>query len=120
MTEKGKFLQKVNEAFVNYDIEFLSQNVTDDVKWTVIGDMSVEGKEAFVKALEDMKGGHAMDLKIDHIITHGNMASVNGTIEMDEGSGKKSNYAFCDVYLFSGFKNPKIKELTSYVIKVKD
>jgi hypothetical protein len=30
-----------------------------------------------------------------------------------------NNYAFCDIYRLSGFKKPKISEMTSYAIELK-
>lgn len=32
--------------------------------------------------------------------------------------GDETAYAFCDVYTFRGFKNPKVQEMTSYVIEI--
>lgn len=115
MTEKGKFLKKFNEAFARSDINFILENVTDDISWIAVGDFSVEGKEEFSKALDKMKSEQAYHINIKNIITHGNSAAVDGTMKMPAGD---KMYAFCDIYKFSGFKNPKVKELTSYVIEV--
>lgn len=117
MTKKGKFLQQLNEAFANSDTEYLAANVTDDIQWTVVGDRTVRGKEAFVEALKEMEADEPMELTIHNIITHGDTASVDGIMKMPGGSGNGKAYAFCDVYTFSGFKNPKVKEMTSYVIE---
>ena len=116
MTEKGKFLRQLNEAFANSDIDFIIQNVTDDIKWTVQGDFSLQGKEDFTKALEEMAAPEPFELEIENIITHGRSASVDGI--MRSGDGK--TYAFCDIYQFNGFKNAKVKEMTSYVIELKE
>lgn len=57
-----------------------------------------------------------MDLTIHTIITDGKSAAVNGEMKAPDGK----TYVFCDVYELSGFKNPKIKEITSYVIELKN
>ncbi|MEX0771938.1 MAG: nuclear transport factor 2 family protein [Balneolales bacterium] len=117
MTEKGKFIQKFNEAFAKSDTEYLSNNVTDDVHWTMHGDFAVRGKKAFIEALNQMEADEPFELTIKNIITHGNTAAVDGTMKTPSGN---KTYAFCDVYKFNGFKNPKIKEMTSYVLEVKE
>lgn len=112
MTKKGKFLQQLNEAFANNDVDFIIENVTDDVRWTIVGDHIIEGKADFTKALEAMVVDVPLNLTINTIITHGKTAAVNGVMSSPEGA----TYAFCDIYTFSGFKNPKIRTMTSYVI----
>ncbi|WP_199535621.1 nuclear transport factor 2 family protein [Rhodohalobacter sp. SW132] len=114
-TKNQELLEKFNEAFARNDTDFVINHVTDSIKWSVVGDFKVEGKEAFTKALKKMKGDEPLELEIDKVITHGKDASVNGIMKSKNGV----QYAFCDVYTFSGFKNPKIREMTSYVIEVK-
>ncbi|MEX0904408.1 MAG: nuclear transport factor 2 family protein [Balneolaceae bacterium] len=113
-TKNQEFLEKINEAFARNDTDFIIDNVTDDIKWTAVGDFSVSGKENFASALKKMESEEPYELTIGHVITHGKHAAVNG--EMTSKDGK--TYAFCDIYIFSGFKNPKIKEMTSYVVEV--
>lgn len=113
-TKNQELLENFNKAFARSDSDFILDNVADDITWTIIGDKTVEGKEAFSEALKKMVVDEPMDLTINHIITHGKAASVNG--EMKASGGVV--YAFCDVYKFSGFKNPKITEMTSYAIPV--
>lgn len=115
MTEKGKFLQKINEAFAKSDTAFIVDNVTNDITWNVMGDQSISGKEDFEKALQQMEQDEPMELTIKNIITHGKSAAVDGVMTIPGGD---KQYAFCDVYTFSGFKEPKIKEMTSYVVEV--
>lgn len=120
MTDKGKFLIKFNEAFADSDIAFLSDNVTDDLVWTIVGDKTISGKAAFIKDLEAMASKTSYRLEISSIITHGKNAAVDGTMKRVEKGTVQEVYAFCDVYEFSGFKNPKIKAMTSYVIELKN
>lgn len=116
MTKKEQFLQKVNEAFAKSDIDFIMEHVTDDIEWTVIGDFNLKGKEQFLEALKEMASKEPYQIDIKNIITHGDSAAVDGVMK----SPDKKEYAFCDVYKFSGFKNPKIKNMTSYVLSLKE
>lgn len=114
-TKNQELLEEFNKAFARNDTDFLADHVTDNIKWTAVGDYSVEGKEAFIKALKSMEAEDPWEMEIDKIITHGKDAAVNGLMKSNNGK----QYAFCDVYKFSGFKDPKISEMTSYVVEVK-
>lgn len=113
-TSNQLFLQKLNEAFARNDTGYILEQVTDNIQWNIIGDQTIEGKEAFAQTLKSMAQKSPMELTIYNIITHGKTAAVNG--EMQASDGK--TYGFCDVYKFSGLKNPKINEMTSYAIEV--
>ena len=119
MNTKTKFLRDFNEAFVRNDADFLSACITDDVYWNIINDQVFDGAEAFVKGIRSMKSDAITNLQIHHIITHGSEAAVNGEIEMKFSDGKISRFAFCDIYELSGFKHPKVKKMTSYVMELK-
>ena len=82
------------------------------------GDKIINGLEEFKKEIESMVQSEC-GLELDEIISHGNTAAVNGIIHAQDQNGKPATYAFCDVYKLCGFKNPKIKEMKSYVTKIK-
>ena len=52
-----------------------------------------------------------LEVRIDNIITHGNVGAANGIIRT---AGR--NIAFCDVYRFASAGNAKIKRITAYRI----
>jgi hypothetical protein len=116
MSERGKFLRELNEAFARNDAGFIAGQVTDDIRWTIPGDRTIEGKESFLKALKEMAASEPMQLSISKIITHGRDAAVNGSMKMPDGK----IFAFCDVYVFNGFKDAKIREMYSYVVELKN
>lgn len=110
---KKLLLRDFNIAFANGDIDTLLDNVSDDVCWTQVGSGEIVGKEAFAAALAEMTGLEVTELVLQHIITHGNVGSVNGVLRFKDGKA----VGFCDVYRFSSHaKDAKIKEMTSYVI----
>ena len=64
--------------------------------------------------MEELWDRNLEAVTIDNIITHGNVASVNGTLTEVQGA----IYGFCDVYAFTSFaKTAKIKTITSYLIE---
>lgn len=50
VTKNNEFFRHVNEAFFNGDAEFISENVTDDVVWTMVSNEPISGKQAFLDA----------------------------------------------------------------------
>lgn len=109
-----EFLVKLNIAFVTANIEFITNNISDDVIWHIVGDRSVKNKENFIIAFKQMSNANTDELTIDKIITHSNEAAVCGNITM--GTNK---YAFSDFYEFSKTKKNQIKSITSYSIELK-
>ena len=115
---KEEFLRKFNQAFVKNDIDFIVDNITDDVEWNMVGMETTQSKAAVESSFKKMENDfNVSEINIENIITHGKNASVNGIMKMKE-KDKIKNYGFCDVYTFSGFKNPKIKKLNSYIISL--
>lgn len=114
-TKNQKLLEDINRAFASNDSDYILHQVTEDIHWDIVGDQTVNGKEAFANTLKAMQQDQPMELTIYNIITHGKSAAVNGKMKSAEGK----TYAFCDVYKFSGFKNPKICKMTSYALEVK-
>ncbi len=111
---KKEFLKDFNIAFAEGNLSFISENITDDVIWVMVGDKRIEGKDAFMNELEQMKDSKVTELTVDKIITHGKEGSANGEIVMSDGN----TYAFSDVYEFKSAKGNSLKSITSFVIKV--
>jgi len=118
MTDKGKFLRKFNLAFARKDMDFVQKNITEDIIWVIAGDKIVKGKENFIEQVTSMHEGKGFELTIDNVITHGSTAAVDGIMRKTIEEGENLSWAFCDIYSMSGFRNPKINKITSYVIKV--
>lgn len=111
---KMEFLKQFNIAFAEGHVAFLTENVTDDIVWNIIGDKKLEGIEAFTAELEKMQSVKASELKIDQILSHGKEGAANGMMIMENGK----QYAFSDFYVFQSAKGEKIKAITSYCIKI--
>lgn len=100
-------------AIARGDQDFVQGNVTNEIVWEVVGKAKIKGVEVYLESLSQhpLQEPNRKDVVIRNIITHGNVASANGTI-----SANKKIVDFCEVYHFSGFKNAKIKAITSYII----
>lgn len=111
---KMEFIKKFNIAFAEGDVKFLTESVTDEIVWNMIGDKEIEGKAKFAELLEEMKAETASELTLLQILSHGKEGAANGIIKMK--NGKK--IAFSDFYQFKNTKGEKINSITSYAITI--
>lgn len=111
---KMEFLKEFNIAFAEGNVKFLTESVTDEIIWNIIGDRKIEGSENFAKELEKMKEQKTTELILDQILSHGKEGAANGIIKIQNGK----RYAFSDFYTFNNTKGRKLKSITSYLIEI--
>ena len=109
---KKLLLRDLNIAFAQGDVEGILDHFVDGIRWQVIGDADLRGKEAVRSTLEAMKDVVRSELVILSVITHGAEGVVNGVITTEQGG----SFAFCDVYRISSSSSKEIKSMMSYVI----
>lgn len=110
---KKLLLLELMTHLVNGEISLFLEWLTDKVQWRFVGKHQLSGIEEVQNTLTEKLALSIDMLHIHHIITHGNIASLNGTLTLTNGD----KLEFCHVYRFSGFgKKAKIKEITSYII----
>lgn len=115
MDTKG-FIERMNEAFASCDLDFLMENVTDDIEWNVVGENKVSGIDEFRETMERMKEMGPMNITVSEIILKKDRAVVEGIVQLKK-PGKRRKYAFCDIYVLKKDTN-KVKELRTYVTKI--
>ena len=114
MSEKNKeTIRKVNAAFAEGDTEKFLTFCAENVKWTMVGDKTVEGKDAIRKWMAAMPS-EAPLFTVDNVIAEGDFVTAYGDMAMTEKDGTAGSYSYCDVYRFRG---DKIAELNAFVIK---
>ncbi len=111
---RKSFLKDFNVAFATGNAGFIIDQVHEDITWVIHGDKMIRGKDQFAQEVNLMKEYIADELVIHNIITHGREAALNGEMKMGG-----ETYVFCDVYRFLDTRNNVIKEMNSYVIKIK-
>ena len=109
---KKELLRDLNIAFARADVEGILAFFSDDIRWQVIGEADLRGKEAVRGALEAMNDVVTRELVIYSIITNGREGVVNGVITTEQGG----SVAFCDVCQFASTSGQKIKSMASYTI----
>lgn len=108
-------LRDITIAWAQGDPGAAVERAADGIVWKRVGEGSVEGKAAFSAAWAEAAPVDPAELRIHHVITHGTTAAIHATLTTTSGR----RLAFCDVYVFTGgSRTAKIKEITSYRIKM--
>ena len=114
MSQKNKgIIEKVNAAFAEGSIEGFLSLCADEVEWTMVGEKTVKGKNAIRKWISSVNS-ELPKFTVDNVIAEGDVVMANGDMTMKDKDGKPVPYAYCDIYRF---RNDKIVQLSSFVIK---
>ena len=111
---KNKLLEKLAIAFAEGDAGFILANVTDDIRWNILGEKLIQGRHDFAGALAQIKDDLVLQLTIQHVVSHGKAGAVDGVAIFEDGKRR----AFCDVYEFSGASGRRVREITSYRVEI--
>jgi hypothetical protein len=112
---KKELVKNLTILFASYDVQQVMKYFDENIKWTLVGDEPIVGKEQFGAALQEMSHNKAIALTVHSIITHGKEAAINGEMSMEDGK----TFGFSDFYVFNSVKATKVKSIISYVIQKK-
>lgn len=112
---KNILLKDMVVAIIKGNSKFFLATVSEDIRWDIVGNPLLQGKDDVARALERMKGDKNTTLTIRHIATHGKAGAVDGTIKLSNGK----TLEFCDVFEFKNSMGKSVREITSYVIERK-
>lgn len=114
---RQRLIIELNMAFAEGDTDTIASFVAPDIRWEMVGDRVLEGKDAFIAQLRAIEQAKAASLHITSVLTHGREAAAHGVL--DFGGGRR--IAFCDVYRFAGTaKSALIRSITSYAVDLID
>jgi ketosteroid isomerase-like protein len=104
---------KADAAFAKGNIEAFLALCSEDVEWTMVGQKYTKGKDAIREWLASMNS-EPPKFTVGKVIAEGDFATAYGDMTMKDRDGKIVPYSYCDIY---HFRNDKIVELRSFVIK---
>ncbi|MBT2766736.1 nuclear transport factor 2 family protein [Stenotrophomonas sp. ISL-67] len=106
-------LLQANEAIVAGDNEGFLSHCTDDIRWTTVGEGTLEGKEA---VRQWMKSAYATPPRftVDRLVAEDDMVVALGTITADGDGGQPTELIYSDVWRF---RDRKMVELNAFVIQ---
>ena len=107
-------VEKVNAAFAAGSTEGFLAFCADDVAWTMVGDTTVQGKDAIRQWLASMGPMEPPQFTVHNVIAEGDFVTAYGDMTMKEKDGVVMPYAYCDIYHFRG---EKIVALRAFVIQ---
>lgn len=110
---KMEFLKNLTIAVVKEDIDFISDSISENVIYKLVGDKTTEGKNEFLSMIKMKADLEIYELIIEQILSHGKEGAVCGVKLMTNGE----RYAFSDFYIFKNAKGQEIISIKSYVIK---
>jgi uncharacterized protein len=112
MAVNGELLKRISEEFAKGNLGFSEAFLADDIKWNILGDDTIVGKE---QVLEVSKMGQLQSypvITIKNIIQEGHWVVIESTGEAKTKNGKQYNQAYCEVFRFD---NEKLQEITTYL-----
>lgn len=110
--------EEIARAISSHRFREAYPHVADDVSWTLVGEVRLEGREAFIAACErtgeDLQGvatdfRHFRTTVADDFVVVDTVAAYTGS------DGSTSVVSSCDLY---GFVDGKLTEMTSYNIEL--
>ena len=115
MQESNKeIVRKVNQGFLDANIDSILEHFADDITWNMIGHRSASGKDDIRAWLGDMKECEPPKFTEDILIAEGDTAICSGDMTMTDKEGATSEWSYCDIYRFS---DGKITELRSFLTR---
>jgi len=116
--EKLAFFRKFNAAFFQGDQDFISEHVTDDVSWSIVGTEPVKGKQGLLDAAFGIADFSDMEYEIESVICSKGEAAVKGTSHRKDEEGNIRNFCYCDLYYMDEFDPPKVKGIITFMIEL--
>jgi uncharacterized protein len=113
MSETSKeVLRRANAAIDKGDNEAFLSFCTDDLEWTVIGEMKLSGKDAVRRW---MKAAYAKPPKytVVDLVAEVDLVIALGDIWVEDAAGQATRHSYCDVWRL---RDGKLAELRAFVI----
>jgi uncharacterized protein len=114
MSEKNKTtLEKANAAIAAGDIEGFLAFCTDDLQWTMVGERTLEGKEA-VRRWMATAYMEPPQFNVIQLIAEDDSVAALGDITVKDEGGKPIHSSYCDVWRF---RDGKMAALKAFVVE---
>jgi uncharacterized protein len=112
MTTNNPLLINISEAFAKGNRAFIADYLADDVRWTILGNSPITGKEQVLDVLEMQQLESFPVVTIKNIVAAGHYVVIESTGEAKTKKGNPYNQTYCDVFKFNG---EVLKEVTTYL-----
>ena len=110
--------QRIAEAFSRHDFEVTYPYLTDDLRWNIVGERLIEGKEKVIAVCREsaayLTGVTTDSVKFRTVVTD-DCIVVDSVAQYTDKEENTSHVTSCDIY---DFTNGKVSEITSYTVEV--
>jgi hypothetical protein len=109
---------QISEAFSHHDFEAAYPYLADDVRWNLVGQRRVEGKETVIAVCRESAAyltGVVTDFVKFRTVVTADCVVIDSVAEYRDKEENLSYVASCDIY---DFTNGKVSEITSYTVEV--
>jgi hypothetical protein len=108
--------EQIAEAFSRHDFEASYPYLADDIRWNIVGERRVEGKENVISVCSESAeylAGVTTDFRRFRKVITDDCVVVDSVAEYTDKGGEGSHVASCDLY---DFTNGNVSEITSYTV----
>src|SRR4028119_1085159 len=105
-------MKKISEAFAKGDMEFAEPYLSPGIRWNIIGEDTVTGKEQVLEVSKMLQLESFPVITIKNIVAQENYVVVESTGVAKTKVGKPYNQSYCDVFRFG---DNKLQEVTTYL-----
>ena len=105
-------IREIAEEFAKGNIEFAANYLAYDIKWNILGEGPIIGKEQVLEVSKMSQLESYPAITIRNIIAADNYVVIESTGEAKTKSGKPYNQTYCEVFRFN---EGKIQEITTYL-----
>ncbi len=111
-TLSNQLLKKISEEFAKGNLEFTKAHLADDIKWNVLGENSILGKEQVLEVSKMSQLQSYPVITIKNVVAEGDYVVIEAAGKGTTRSGKPYNQTYCDVFRF---KDETLEEITTYL-----
>jgi len=105
-------IKKVSEEFAKGNLAFISEYLAEDIKWNILGEESVVGKNEVLQVSKMQQLESFPDITIKNIVSEGNFVVIESTGKAITKDGRPYNQTYCEIFRFEG---EKLQEITTYL-----
>jgi ketosteroid isomerase-like protein len=114
MSQENKaIVEKMNKAAAEGNTDAFVAPCADDVRWTVVGEKTVEGIAAIKEWMNSTECPEPPQFTVDHMVAEGDMVVCSGDMTMKDKDGVVQPLSYCDIYRF---RNGRVSELQTFVV----
>lgn len=110
--QNASILEAANEAIRRNDHEGFLAHCSDDTRWTFVGDLTLDGKAAVRRWMEESYV-EPPRFTVDRMIADGEFVVALGRIEAVDAEGRATTKDYCDVWRF---RDHLMVELRAFVV----